>query len=361
MGIDNYSVTPADNDDAPPNGAPEGMLANAVNNVQRQVMADTKAGTPYTVANVVAVKALDSTKQATGNQISVVGLVTAGTGSGLFRYDSTSVAVGDDVDVIEPTDSIGRWLRNGQSLDKGDSAIFAGLTINGLTVHDGDITYINDNPELRGQDVDGVLFITPDTANNLGGNIKLFGSAHATQADDVEIRGSAVLQAHYDDSASLWDWQANDLLTSGKITGSAPSGFSAYAATQNNVTGQNELYTITFGTERFDIAADFNAATGVYTAPIAGKPEAAFSIRVTGFVAATSIEVLLVTSNFTWELVNTAEVDGSEAIYSFARATDVDASDTVQIQIRVNGEAGTIIDIAGTAGRSGFSLMLNSI
>lgn len=42
MGIENYSKTPASNDDTPPNGWPEGMLPSQVNNSARQNMADTR-------------------------------------------------------------------------------------------------------------------------------------------------------------------------------------------------------------------------------------------------------------------------------------------------------------------------------
>ncbi|MFD2207225.1 hypothetical protein [Kiloniella antarctica] len=42
MGIENYSTTPANNNGAPPNGAPEGMTPGAVNDVMRQIMADVR-------------------------------------------------------------------------------------------------------------------------------------------------------------------------------------------------------------------------------------------------------------------------------------------------------------------------------
>jgi len=141
-----------------------------------------------------------------------------------------------------------------QDLNKTDSPVFGGLTINGLTVHNGDVTYSNDNPELRGQDVDGILFITPDTANNLGGNIKLFGSGHATQADDIELRGSAIVQAHYDDSVSLWDFQANDMITTGTVRkpGTHPAVLTTMATGVTDKTGNGTVYTIVWDTEIFD-------------------------------------------------------------------------------------------------------------
>jgi len=42
MGIESYSTTPASNNSTPPNGAPEGMAPSKVNDIIRQVMADTR-------------------------------------------------------------------------------------------------------------------------------------------------------------------------------------------------------------------------------------------------------------------------------------------------------------------------------
>lgn len=43
MGIESWSTTPASNNSAPPDGAPEGMLAGKVNDVMRQIMADVRS------------------------------------------------------------------------------------------------------------------------------------------------------------------------------------------------------------------------------------------------------------------------------------------------------------------------------
>jgi hypothetical protein len=56
------------------------------------------------------------------------------------------------------------------------------------------------------------------TTDNLGASLRLFGESEPTQADDIEFRASAVNVLQYDDSASLWDFQANDILTTGKVT-----------------------------------------------------------------------------------------------------------------------------------------------
>ena len=43
MGIENWSTTAADNDSAPPDGAPEGMAPSGVNDTMRQIMASVRA------------------------------------------------------------------------------------------------------------------------------------------------------------------------------------------------------------------------------------------------------------------------------------------------------------------------------
>lgn len=50
MGISSYSLTPALNNAAPPNGAPEGMAPSAVNDTIRQIMSDIAAWYQFSTA-----------------------------------------------------------------------------------------------------------------------------------------------------------------------------------------------------------------------------------------------------------------------------------------------------------------------
>jgi len=357
-GIKDYSVVAASNTLAPPDGAPEGMLANTVNNTMREMMALMKGGTPYTVANVVAVKALDSTLQVTGNLITVTGLVTAGTGSGIFRYDSASAVAGDDVDVIEPTDSIGRWLRNEATESR-------------------DIVFSQANPNILGADTNGVFTLSAGVSDILGFAIKQYGDTHATQADDFEGYASGVLQIHYDDSASIWDFQANAIVTTGPLTCGAltstgiddnatekaidisageevtmalqPAFLAFRTVDDSNVTGNGTVYTAIFDDERFDQASNYNTATGLITVPVGGRYRFSAAIQLGGDTgASTSVDVSLVTSNETYRFkfggINSASgffmVVGSLLV-------DMDASDTAKITITVSGEASDVIDFEG--------------
>lgn len=59
-----------------------------------------------------------------------------------------------------------------------------------------------------------VLGISGSTATNSGGNLRLFGSAHATQASDLEFRQGSTVVGAYDHSAVQWIWDVPTTITS---------------------------------------------------------------------------------------------------------------------------------------------------
>ncbi len=83
-----------------------------------------------------------------------------------------------------------------------------------LTLYD-DLNFSVANPEIRGSDTNGILYITAGTTNILGGSIRLYGDTHSTKPNDIEIYGAATLQLQYDDSGSLFDFQDNAITTTG--------------------------------------------------------------------------------------------------------------------------------------------------
>jgi hypothetical protein len=46
----------------------------------------------------------------------------------------------------------------------------------------------------------------------------LYGGGHATQADDWELRSTGTVELHFDSSGNLFDFQGNDITTTGDIT-----------------------------------------------------------------------------------------------------------------------------------------------
>lgn len=152
------------------------------------------------------------------------GTPTTGIGAGLaFAVEGT-----DDTMTCMTIDAVSTDVGSASedydfvlSLTKAGAAPAQVMRVSSL----GNVTLSNDvlfsvaNPEILGGDADGVLYLAPSTTNALGGNILLYGDTHATKAKDIELRATAGVEAHYDDSASTWDFQANALTTTGNITG----------------------------------------------------------------------------------------------------------------------------------------------
>ena len=100
------------------------------------------------------------------------------------------------------------------------------LTINGNAINSAngsialadDLWFNNALPVIRGNDTDGTILIAANTASQ-GAVLKLFGDTHATQANDIEMLANTGVVLTYDYSASIWDFQANGVKTTGAITG----------------------------------------------------------------------------------------------------------------------------------------------
>jgi len=96
-----------------------------------------------------------------------------------------------------------------------EAAIFSStVAITGATTLSADLIFDQADPEIRGGDTDGVMYISPGVSNILGGSIRMYGDTHASKPDDIEFYGSATLQMQYDDSASTFNFQANALIAS---------------------------------------------------------------------------------------------------------------------------------------------------
>lgn len=93
------------------------------------------------------------------------------------------------------------------------------VTMTGLATL-GDITLSASSPEILGSDTNGSLSISSNTAA-LGASVVLYGDTHASRAGDVWFKDDAALTLEYDASATLWDFQANDITTTGDISGAA--------------------------------------------------------------------------------------------------------------------------------------------
>lgn len=116
--------------------------------------------------------------------------VLAWVGSATF---GTSVVVGTDPGGSEPVRFTGAMRLTGNIIMQGGSASDRGL--------------------FQGN-TNGVITISGSTTNILGGILKLYGSAHASQANDIEFRQTASTVGMYDHSALQWQWEVPTVITS---------------------------------------------------------------------------------------------------------------------------------------------------
>jgi hypothetical protein len=66
---------------------------------------------------------------------------------------------------------------------------------------------------------DGYFQITGGNAGANGASVRVYGSTHGSQPLDFEVWAGAVIAVQHDDSANLWNFQANAITTTGVITG----------------------------------------------------------------------------------------------------------------------------------------------
>lgn len=94
----------------------------------------------------------------------------------------------------------------------------------GGTITASGITVDNTNPTIKSADADGFLNLSGGTTGTVGTQIRLYAESHATAANDIIFRsgGSAVLQ--YNASTPVWNFQAEDLTTTGTVTATSFAG-----------------------------------------------------------------------------------------------------------------------------------------
>jgi len=133
MAYTKYSLTPANNTAAPPDGAPEGMLPSAVNDTMRDMMAqirDCGDGIRDGTYTMTAPKITGGTITGSTINNSAIGATTASTGkftavtnsaltSGRVTYAGTAGVLQDDAD----------FTFNGTTVTMANDASISGLTV----------------------------------------------------------------------------------------------------------------------------------------------------------------------------------------------------------------------------------------
>ena len=92
-----------------------------------------------------------------------------------------------------------------QGVATTDSPTFAGVTL--------DTT----NPVVKSADADGFLTLSGGTGTAIGTQIRLYGESHATAADNITFRSGNSARLVYNASEPVWNFQSEDIKTTGTI------------------------------------------------------------------------------------------------------------------------------------------------
>lgn len=172
------------------------------------------------------------------------------------------------------------------------------------------------------------------------------GQAWTKGVDDSDS-DSFVLSAN----ASLGTTNVWKATSGGNITQPLQACFLATQGADANVTGDGTVYTMTFGTEVFDIGSNLSA--GVFTAPVTGKYQFNIAMNAEGILVThtiRSLQIVTTARTYTWE----SSYLLAEAFHSFSFSTlaDMTVGDTAVAKFTVSGST-KVVDIA--AGDNFFS------
>ena len=156
--------------------------------------------------------------------------------------------------------------------------------------------------------------------------------AIATTGGTLTVDETATLSSKAPKASPVF---TGDVTLSGKAVNTTLPAFSAIAAQQANVTGNGTVYTITFTSEIFDQAANFDG-TSTFTAPGTGKYFLSTTINTAGLTANhTYYEFYLVTSNRSYAQVEHFAAQGENKTFIITTLADMDAADTAYVTIAI--------------------------
>lgn len=255
----------------------------------------------------------------------------AGLANSTATLGNTTVALGST------TTSVGNLTLNNVNVASGNS-----------TVTTDNIGYANISTALRTQPLTGYLYGNANTGNvtaattipnsGLANSTATLGNTTITLGSTTTSVGNLTL--------------TNVTISSGTWSSTTQPAFNAYLSTnQANVTGDGTNYTVIFDTEVFDQGSNYNNATGVFTAPVAGKYQ--FNVTINFLAgAATGGFISLVTTGRTYRLVavkpSNVGTAGGDTELSGSALVSLAANDTVSILVSASGTTKTVA-VYGTA------------
>ena len=139
----------------------------------------------------------------------------------------------------------------------------------------------------------------------------------------------------------------------GIITKPVQPAFHAEASTGQTNLAVASWIQLQFGTEIFDLNADYNTSTHYFTAPVTGKYQLQAQIRFQDISACTYHFTAMETSNRTYYHIVDTDTVRSYYTTNIVVLADMDASDTVTVRIDITGGGG-VIHLNGGAPSSAF-------
>ena len=220
----------------------------------------------------------------------------------------------------------------------GDVDVSVDLNLGGNLVYTG-------SAQIQSTAQTGSVVLSGGNNSNNGANITAYGPSHASLANVTRFRVNATETMRID--------------AAGHITKPLQPAFNVRPSSNQNNVAEDE--TIVFGTERFDVGANFSKDGGVanaFTAPVTGKYQFTISLRVDNIdTAANWNRIELVTSNYIY-LSSIIDLGGLSADpvhwhFNFSVLADLDAGDTALVKWGQNVGA-TQVDIDTQSSFSGY-------
>jgi hypothetical protein len=224
----------------------------------------------------------------------------------------------------------------------GAATFNAGGTFGGAVLAGASVNNFAPNKLVTGENTDGEAGLNIQT-NATGTGYVLFGDGAGAAAYRGQIRYSQT-----DDSMNFHTVTTTrvSIDSSGRVTMPYQPAFQAHPSSAQSNIATDTAVTIVFGTEVFDVGANF--ASNTFTAPVTGKYQLNLHMQL-GAVdsAAAFYQIQLITSNKSYNLTIAPLFSADVPYWGIANSVlaDMDASDTAIIKIYQNtGTAQTDID-----------------